>query len=140
VGRAQLHSSGVDVDGSVVPQCPGWPGWVGGEHVDRTEGMHACEWEHGWLTWEGCLVDWAGVAMPSRATLVRGGEGTVLVKHGASCERNVVSFSLGLSLPAWLGARCEGTNQPEGGPGAGGLRSLRLGNRRRTARQKDGGE
>ena len=117
VARAQLHSSGVGEDGSGVPQCPGWPGWVGGEHMDRTEGMHACEWEHGWCGWEGCLVDWPGVAMPSRATLVLG---------GASVAR--------------LRASCEETNQPEGAPGAGGLRSLRLGNRRRTARQKDGGE
>ena len=92
MARAQLHSSGVGVDGSGVAQCPGWPGGVGGEHAVRTEGMQACEWEHGWLSWEGCLVGWPGLAMPSGATLVLGGEGTVLVKHGDSSERNVVSF------------------------------------------------
>jgi len=47
---------------------------------------------------------------------------------------------LGGASVARLRASCEETNQPEGAPGAGGLRSLRLGNRRRTARQKDGGE
>jgi hypothetical protein len=45
---------------------------------------------------------------------------------------------LGGASVARLRASCEETNQPEGAPGAGGLRSLRLGNRRRTARQKDG--